>query len=105
MPIRNSPTNQPPAGPQAALYLCLRNKRNILPLQQNPTQLPSLVLLRMYLHSIINHQIHKLVKALLTVSTVHKNGGRRDGGTYSNFALDARVDLFVQPNLHCDMLL
>jgi hypothetical protein len=63
------PIKSPSACPQTALYLSLRNKRNILPLQQNPAQLPSLVLLRMYLHSIINHQIHKLVKALLTVST------------------------------------
>lgn len=68
MPIRTSPSNHPPCV-QTALYLSLCNKRNVLPLQQNPAQLPSLVLLRMYLHSIINHQIHKLVKALLTVST------------------------------------
>jgi hypothetical protein len=86
----------------------LRNKRNILPLQQNPSQLPSLVLLRMYLHSIINHQIHKLVKALHTSAPKPPTTNTAEGGLwggYSNFTLDARVDLFVQPNLYGDMLL
>src|SRR5277367_6641473 len=85
------PSKPHPACPHVALYLSLRNKRNILPLQQNPSQLPSLALLCMYFHSIINHQIHKLVKALHPLAAVQqKKQGRR---TYSNFALDARVDL------------
>jgi len=50
--------------PWSTLYFRLRNKRHILALQQNPPQLPSLVLLRMYLNSIINHQIHKLIESL-----------------------------------------
>jgi hypothetical protein len=49
---------------QSSLYLRLRNKRNILPLQQNPSQLSLFILLSMYLHRIINNQIHKLVEAL-----------------------------------------
>ena len=58
-------------------YRCLRNKRHILPLQQNPSQLPSLVLLRMYLNSIINHQIHKLIEALQLGNRSKRK--RRDG--------------------------
>ena len=52
---------------KCCLYLGLCNKRYILPLQQNPSQLSSIVFLYMHLHSIVNDQVHELIKPL-TVS-------------------------------------
>jgi len=76
------PQPKPALYPAPTLYFRLRNKRNILPLQQNPSQLSLFVLLGMYLHRIINHQIHKLVESLLisTRATIHSSPAHKPKG-------------------------
>jgi hypothetical protein len=87
------------------LFLSLGDKSDILPLQQNPPQLSPIILLRMYLHRIVNYQIHKLVKSLPLA--LYKIAFSRTASkvTYSDFSFNAVVDLFKQPYLNCDMLL
>lgn len=87
------------------LFLSLGDKSDILPLQQNSSQLSPIVFLRMYLYRIINHQVHKLVKSLPLA--LYKIACRRTASkrAYSNFSFNAIVDLFKQPYLNCDMLL
>jgi hypothetical protein len=87
------------------LFLSLGNKSDILPLQQNPSQLSPIVLLRMYLYRIINHQVHKLVKSLPLALYRIVRRSTASKWAYSNFSFNAIVDLFKQPYLNCDMLL
>jgi len=96
------PTNDRQEIPWSTLYFRLRNKHHILPLQQNPPQLPSLVLLRIYLNSIINHQVYKLIESLQLLTAQKENDGT---GTYSDVSFNSTINLFVQPNLNGNLLL